>query len=196
MKVFWATIAGVLLVLVCNTNRGIHSTTLHTVVEGVPWAIPIIFGVLLMASFELGRTRFGRYVYSIGGNAEAARRAGINLVWIRTIAFALSGLMAGIAGIIYTSWLGSIATDIDGGTYVLYAVAAAVIGGASLYGGRGKPLHALLGALVIAAIANGLALIGASASATFMVTALVLIVAITVDSVARRGQGASARAKV
>ena len=188
---------GVLLVLVCNTNRGIHSTTLHTVVEGVPWAIPIIFGVLLMASFESARrTRFGRYVYSIGGNAEAAWRAGINLVWIRTIAFALSGLMAGIAGIIYTSWLGSIATDIDGGTYVLYAVAAAVIGGASLYGGRGKPLHALLGALVIAAIANGLALIGASASATFMVTALVLIVAITVDSVARRGQGASPCAKV
>ena len=162
----------------------------------MPWAIPIIFTILLVATFVLGHTRYGRYVYAIGGNAEAARRAGINLALIRTISFMIAGLMAGIAGIIYTSWLRSIATDIDGGTYVLYAVAAAVIGGTSLFGGRGKPLHAVLGGLVIAAIANGLALLGASASATFMVTALVLIVAITVDSVARRGQGASARAKV
>jgi D-xylose transport system permease protein len=196
LKVLLAAVAGVLLVMICNTNRGIHSTTLHTVTEGVPWAIVIILGVVLVTSFVLARTRFGRYLYAIGGNAEAARRAGINLVWVRTIAFALSGLMAGIAGVIYTSWLRSMATDIDGGNYVLYAVAAAVIGGASLYGGRGKPLYALLGGLVIAAIANGLALIGAGAAPTYMVTALVLIVAITVDSVARRGQAASARGKV
>jgi D-xylose transport system permease protein len=196
VKVLLAGVAGFLLVLVCNTNRGIHTATFHTVVEGVPWAIPIIFTILLVATFVLGHTRYGRYVYAIGGNAEAARRAGVNLALIRTISFMIAGLMAGIAGVIYTSWLRSIATDIDGGTYVLYAVAAAVIGGTSLFGGRGKPLHAVLGGLVIAAIANGLALLGASASATFMVTALVLIIAITVDSVARRGQGASARAKV
>ena len=196
VKVLLAAIAGVVLVLVCNTNRGLHSVAIHSVVEGVPWAIPIIFGVLLAASFVLGRTRYGRYVYAIGGNAEAARRAGVNLALIRTVAFGISGLMAGIAGVIYTSWLSSIATDIDGGTYVLYAVAAAVIGGTSLFGGRGKPLHALLGGLVIAAIANGLALIGANAATTYMVTALVLIIAIVVDSVARRGQGASSRGRV
>src|SRR5579863_3264326 len=192
VKVLLAAGAGTLLVWVCNINRGIQ----HTVERGVPWAVPIIFAVLLATSFILGRTCFGRYVYAIGGNAEAARRAGINLALVRTVAFALTGLLAGIAGVIYTSWLSSIATDIDGGTYVLYAVAAAVIGGTSLFGGRGKPLHAILGGLVIAAIANGLALLGASASATYMVTALVLLAAITVDSVARRGQGAGARGKV
>lgn len=194
VKIGLAAAAGVALVLVCNTNRGLHS--FHTVVEGVPWAIPIILGILLAASFTLSRTRFGRYVYAIGGNAEAARRAGVNLSRVRTTAFAITGLMAGFAGVIYTSWLGSIATDIDGGTYVLYAVAAAVIGGTSLFGGRGKPMHALLGGIVIAAIANGLDLLGASASVTYMVTALVLVAAITVDSVARRGQGAIARGKV
>lgn len=196
VKLLSATVGGSLLVLVCNTNRGINSATLHTVVRGVPFAIPIIFGVLMGTTFLLGRTRFGRYVYAIGGNAEAARRAGVNLARIRTLSFCMAGLMAGIAGIIYTSWLGSIATNIDGGTYVLYAVAAAVIGGTSLFGGRGKPLHAMLGGLVIGAIANGLALIGLGAAPTYMVTALVLIAAITVDSVARRGQGAGIRGKV
>ena len=195
MKIVLAAVAGALLVAVCNTNRGIHSSVIHTVVRGVPFVIPIILGILLASGFLLSRTKFGRYVYAIGGNAEAARRAGINLTLVRTACFALAGLLAGIAGVIYTSWLGSIATDIEGGTYVLYAVAAAVIGGTSLFGGRGKPLHALLGGLVIAAIANGLALLGASASATYMVTALVLLIAITVDSVARRGQAASARGK-
>ena len=183
MKIVLAAVAGALLVAVCNTNRGIHSSVIHTVVRGVPFVIPIILGILLASGFLLSRTKFGRYVYAIGGNAEAARRAGINLTLVRTACFALAGLLAGIAGVIYTSWLGSIATDIEGGTYVLYAVAAAVIGGTSLFGGRGKPLHALLGGLVIAAIANGLALLGASASATYMVTALVLLIAITVDSV-------------
>jgi D-xylose transport system permease protein len=196
VKVGLATIAGVLLVLVCNTNRGLNTSTLHTTVEGVPWAIPIILVIVLAASFLLNRTRFGRYIYAIGGSAEAARRAGVNLARIRTAAFGLAGLMAGIAGIIYTSFLQSIAIDIDGGTLVLYAVAAAVIGGTSLFGGRGKPLHAVLGGIVIAAIANGLALIGASAAATYMVTALVLLVAVAVDSIARRGQGATSRGKV
>jgi D-xylose transport system permease protein len=196
VKIAAAALGGIVLVLVCNTNRGINSGGLHTVVRGVPWAIPIIFGVWLAATFVLSRTRFGRYIYAIGGNAEAARRAGVNLARVRTIAFCIAGLMSGIAGVIYTSWLGSIATNIDGGTYVLYAVAAAVIGGTSLFGGRGKPIHAILGGLVIGAIANGLALIGFGAAPTYMVTALVLIAAITVDSVARRGQGAGARAKV
>ena len=89
-------------------------------------------------------------MYAIGGNPEAARRAGINVQGVRRLAFVFSGMTAGLAGLIYVSTLGSISTGVDGGTYTLYAVAAAVIGGASLFGGRGKPLHALLGGLVIA----------------------------------------------
>jgi D-xylose transport system permease protein len=110
----------------------------------------------------------------------------VNLRFIRTSAFALSGLTSGIAGIVLASRLGSISTDLDGGTEVLYAVAAAVIGGTSLFGGRGKMLHALLGGIVIATIYNGLGLLGLSAQATYIVAALVLLVAVTVDAVARR----------
>ena len=108
--------------------------------------LPIVFGVLVLWSFILGRTRFGRYIYAIGGNAEAARRAGINLAVIRTAAFSLAAMTAGIGGIVYASRLRSISTSFDGGTIVLYVVATAVIGGTSLFGGRGHPLHAVLGA--------------------------------------------------
>ena len=176
--------AGVVVVLVCNANRGVLTSL---TLRGVPWVVLIVLGVLAAWTFLLGRTRFGRYVYAIGGNAEAARRAGVNLRRTRTTAFALSGFTSGIAGIIYASRLGSISTDIDS-TLVLYAVAGAVIGGTSLFGGRGKMLHALLGGLVIAAIYNGLGLLGLSAATTFMVAALVLLVAVAVDAGARRGR--------
>ena len=139
------------------------------------------------------RTRFGRYVYAIGGNAEAARRGGVNLARIRTLCFVLASFIAGIAGIVYASRLRSVSTAFDGGTLVLYAVAAAVIGGTSLFGGRGKPLHAVLGGLVIAAIDNGMGLQGYSAPAKYAVTALVLLAAVTIDAVARRGRQASGR---
>jgi D-xylose transport system permease protein len=138
----------------------------------------------------LGRTRFGRYVYAIGGNAEAARRAGVSLARIRILAFVAGNLTAGCAGVVYLSQLGSISNDINGGTYVLYAVAAAVIGGTSLFGGRGRMIHAVLGGLVIATIYNGMGLIGLSAAAQLIVTALVLLAAVVVDSVARRGRTA------
>jgi D-xylose transport system permease protein len=129
-------------------------------------------------------------VYAIGGNAEAARRAGVNLASIRTVAFTLAGLTAGIAGITEASRLRSVSTALDGGQLVLYAVAAAVIGGTSLFGGRGKPLHAVLGGLVIAAIDNGMALKGYSAAAKYIVTAIVLLAAVAVDAIARRGRAA------
>ncbi len=190
LKIGAVAVAGVVLVLICNVNRGSHGG--HVV--GVPWAVPIVLVVLAGSTFVLGRTRFGRYIYAIGGNAEAARRAGINLTLMRTAAFGITGLMAGVGGIMYLSQLGSISTNIDP-TYVLYAVAAAVIGGTSLFGGRGKPIHAVLGALVIAAIANGLGLLGMNAAATYMVTALVLVAAITVDSVARRGSSTKGAAR-
>ena len=117
----------------------------------------------------------------------------MNLAMIRTTAFMLSGLTAGIAGIIYASRLRSVSTSLDGGTLVLYSVAAAVIGGTSLFGGRGKALHAVLGGIVIASIYNGMGLLGMSAASQYMITALVLLAAVTVDALARRGRTASGR---
>lgn len=181
LKVAVMVIAGVVVVLIGNTNRGVAIA-----VEGVPWVMLVVLVVVVAWSFLLGRTRFGRYVYAIGGNAEAARRAGINLSRIRIIAFTLTGLTAGIMGIIYTSYLGSVSANVNGGQNVLYAVAAAVIGGTSLFGGRGRMLSAVLGGLIVAVIYNGLQLLGLGAAAQNMWTAAVLLAAVTVDTVARR----------
>ena len=167
-----------------NSNRG----TLFLAVRGLPWVVLVVLGILVVYTTLLGRTRFGRYIYAIGGNAEAARRAGVNTNRIRVIAFALCGVTAGITGIIYSSYLGSISSGVNGGANVLNAVAAAVIGGTSLFGGRGKMLDALLGGLVVGVIANGLQLLGLSAPAQLMWTAVVLIAAVTVDALTRRGR--------
>jgi D-xylose transport system permease protein len=183
LKIVVIAAAGIALVLVCNTDRGALIP-----VQGVPYVVLVVLGVLGVWTFLLGRTRFGRYLYAIGNNAEAARRAGISLGWNKQWAFTLTGLTAGIAGVVYASRLGSISNNIDGGTLVLYAVASAVIGGASLFGGRGKMVYALLGGLVIATIYNGMGLLGLAASYQYMVTALVLVAAVTIDSLARRGR--------
>jgi D-xylose transport system permease protein len=182
LKIVVMAIAGVAVVLIGNKNRGVGLT----VVRGVPWVVLVVLVVLVAWSFLLGRTRFGRYIYAIGGNAEAARRAGINLSRIRVLAFTLCGLTAGIMGIIYTSQLGSISTGVPGGNNVLYAVAAAVIGGTSLFGGRGKMLGAVLGGFIVAVIYNGLELLGLGAAPQYMWTAAVLLAAVTVDTLARR----------
>jgi D-xylose transport system permease protein len=183
-KIAVIAVAGIVVVAVCNVNRGAAGATLR----GVPWVVPIIIAVLVLWTFLLGRTRFGKYIYAIGGNAEAARRAGINLTRIRLGAFTLGAVTAGIAGIIYASTLGNISANVDGGQLVLYAVAAAVIGGTSLFGGRGKMVHALLGGIIVAVINNGMGLIGLSAPVQLIVTALVLLAAVIVDAVARRGR--------
>jgi D-xylose transport system permease protein len=175
-------VGGILLVYVCNLDRSSGVTPL----KGVPWVVPVIGVVLLIYSVFLARTRTGRYMYAIGANPEAARRAGIKVQRIRRIAFTLSAMTAGIAGLVYASFLGSISTDVPGGNYTLFGVAAAVIGGASLFGGRGKPLHALLGGLVIGVVFNGLALMGISAQGQFIATGVVLLVAATVDAFVRR----------
>jgi len=181
LKIIIMAIAGVVVVLIGNTNRGIT-----IVLRGVPWVVLVVLGVLIIWSVVLGRTRFGRYMYAIGGNAEAARRSGVNLSRVRVLAFTLCGLTAGIMGIIYASYLGSISNDVNGGQNVLYAVAAAVIGGVSLFGGRGKMLGAVLGGLIVAVISNGLLLLGLGAAAQDMWTAAVLLAAVTVDTLARR----------
>jgi D-xylose transport system permease protein len=187
-KVGAAAAAGVVIVAVCNANRGVLNP-----VRGVPWVVLIVLGVLFAWSFLLNRTRFGRDAHAIGSNAEAARRAGVSLVTIRTVSFALAGLTAGVGGIIYASALRSVSSGTDGATLVLYAVAAAVIGGTSLFGGRGKPLDGVLGGIVIAAIYNGIYLLGMSAAAQDLIFALVLLAAVSADVLARRGQ-ASRRA--
>ncbi len=174
-------VAGFVLVYVCNLNRGVL-----TPVEGIPWVIPFVLIVLLAQSFLMARTRLGRYMYAIGASPEAARRAGIKVERIRTIGFALCSFTAGLAAVVYSSRLGSISVGFDGGTYVLYAVAAAVIGGASLFGGHGKPIHPVLGGLVIATLTNGLALLNISTAGTDVATAVVLLVAVAVDSTLRR----------
>ena len=181
LKIAGIALTGVVLVLLCNTDRG-----RVIAIKGVPWVVLLVLAVLAAWTFLLGRTKFGRYLYAIGGNPEAARRAGINLARIRTLGFVLASSTAGIAGIVYASRLRSVSTALDGGTLVLYSVAAAVIGGTSLLGGRGKAVHAVLGGIVIAAIDNGMGLQGYSAAAKNVVTALVLLAAVTIDSVARR----------
>jgi D-xylose transport system permease protein len=181
LKVALATAAGVALVVVSNLNRGALVP-----LRGMPWVVLLILAVTVAWSVLLGRTRTGRYIYAIGASPEAARRAGINVAWIRTLAFGLAGFTAGLAGLVYESRLGSITVGFDGGTYVLYAVAAAVIGGTSLFGGRGKAIHPLIGGIVIGAVYNGLGLLGISVAGTDIAFALVLLAAVAVDSVVRR----------
>jgi len=178
---------GLILVAVLNHNRG----TAYQALSGVPWVVPIILVLLGLTTVLLARTKFGRYVYAIGGNAEAARRAGINLRRVRVLAFALCGLFAGITGILFISLLGSAEENFPGGQYVLYSVAGAVIGGVSLFGGRGRMLGAVLGGFVVAVIYNGVELEGYGAAGQYIWTALVLLAAVTLDAIARRGTAPS-----
>jgi D-xylose transport system permease protein len=182
LKVAAIAIAGVVVVLIGNTNRGAGLS----IVEGVPWVVLVVLVVVIAWSFLLSRTRFGRYVYAIGGNAEASRRAGINLSRVRVLAFTLCGLTAGVMGIVFASYLGSVSTGVQGGQNVLLGVAAGVIGGVSLFGGRGKMIGAVLGGLIVAVIYNGLELLGLGAAPQNIWTAVVLLAAVTVDTLARR----------
>jgi D-xylose transport system permease protein len=183
-KIVGFAVAGIVLALIFNTDRSTFA-----VIRGMPFAIPIDVGMLLGGTYILTKTKTGRYIYAIGGNKEAARRAGINVNRYRLLAFVFAGVTSGVAGLLYASDLGGMNDAVPGGQYVLYAVAAAVIGGTSLYGGRGKMIHAVIGGLVIATIYNGMALIQVSTAVEFIVIGVVLLAAITVDSVARRGQG-------
>jgi D-xylose transport system permease protein len=184
LKIVVALAAGVLVVAISNVNRAHFG-----VIEGLPYIIPIVLVVMGASTMLLDRTRFGRYVYAIGGNPEAARRAGISLPKIRTWCFLLGALTAGIAGILFASWQVSLTTNVikDANSYVLLAVAAAVIGGTSLFGGRGKTIHGVLGGLMIGGIYNGLILIGVTSDWIDIVVALVLLAAGVIDVLSRRG---------
>ena len=182
LKMAFMVIVGVVVVGICDVNRANLGT-----VEGVPWVIPIVFVILGAWTLLLERTKFGRYIYAIGGNPEAARRAGINLAGVRTAAFALCSLTAAIAGLLNASYLGGVSNNVNGGQLVLYAVAAAVIGGTSLFGGRGRVLHGVLGGLVVGAIYNGMYLLGLDVKWQYIVTGIVLLIAVTIDALSRRG---------
>jgi D-xylose transport system permease protein len=184
LKIALMAVAGIALVAICNVNRAHFGT-----IEGVPYIIPIVLVVLGAATILLQRTRFGRYVYAIGGNPEAARRAGVSLVSIRTWSFVLAAVISGIAGILFASWQVSLTTNIikASNSYVLLAVAAAVIGGTSLFGGRGKTIHGVLGGLVIGGIYNGLYLLSVQSQWIDVVVAAVLLAAALIDVLSRRG---------
>jgi D-xylose transport system permease protein len=158
--------------------------------RGVP-KVALILGILLAFwSFVATRTRFGRHVYAVGGSAEAARRAGINVDRVRIAVFMISGFMAGAGGIMLASRLRSVATNTGSGNLLLLVIAAAVIGGTSLFGGVGRVVSALLGALVIASIQNGMDLMGLASGTKFVITGLVLLGAVLVDAYAKRRRAA------
>jgi D-xylose transport system permease protein len=162
--------------------------------RGIPYVGLLMLVLLVFWTFIATRTRFGRHVYAVGGNAEASRRAGISVKNVKLVVFAICSAMAALGGIVLASRLSSVDTSTGGGTVLLYSIAACVIGGTSLFGGRGKVNSAVLGAVVIAMIDNGLGLVNVSAGTKFVVTGIVLLAAVTLDSLSRRRSEASGRA--
>jgi D-xylose transport system permease protein len=158
--------------------------------RGVPKVAIILLVLLASWSFIASRTTFGRHVYAVGGSAEASRRAGINVDRVRIAVFMISGFMAGVGGIMLASRLRSVATNTGGGNLLLLVIASAVIGGTSLFGGVGRVVSALLGALVIASIQNGMDLLGLASGTKFVITGLVLLAAVLVDAYAKRRRAA------
>jgi D-xylose transport system permease protein len=191
-KIAFIAIAGVVALTICNVNRS--QGTLPII--GMPWVLPLVLAVVGGATLLLERTQFGRHMYAVGGNPEAARRAGVGVNNVRMWAFILCSATAGLGGIIYASSLGGITTNINGGQYVLFAVAAAVIGGTSLMGGRGRAIHGLLGGLTIGAIYNGLFLLGLPVEAQLIATGLVLFAAVSVDALSRRSATSGSMARM
>jgi D-xylose transport system permease protein len=155
-------------------------------IQGVPYVVPIILGLLVIGTFVLNRTRYGRHIYAVGGNSEAARRAGINVSKIRASVFVVASATAAVGAIVYSSKAGSVDPQAGGLNTLLFAVGAAVIGGTSLFGGRGKVVHAVIGGLVLAVVENGLGLLDQPAAVVNIITGLVLLLAATVDALSRR----------
>jgi D-xylose transport system permease protein len=160
--------------------------------QGVPYSTAILFGFIILFWLILTKTSFGRHIYAVGGNAEAARRAGINVVGVRIVAFTLCSMLAAVGGIILASRGTAVASQIDS-TLLLNAIAAAVIGGTSLFGGRGSAWSIVLGILIIGSLVNGLALLSQGTDVSEMVEGAVLVIAVTVDAIVRRAQAQTGR---
>jgi D-xylose transport system permease protein len=161
--------------------------------RGVPLAVLTLLGFVLLFFFITTKTSFGRHIFAVGGNAEAARRAGINVTRVRVVVFMIASTMAAIGGIMAASRLLAVNQSSGAGDFLLLAIAAPVIAGTSLFGGRGSVWHALLGALVIQSISNGMDLLGLQSSVKFMVTGAVLLAAVIVDAIARSQRQAQGR---
>jgi D-xylose transport system permease protein len=162
--------------------------------RGLPLALVIFGGLVVLVDLLVKRTRYGRHVLAVGGNAEAARRAGIQVDNVRLVVFTLASTLAAAGGILAAARLFAVNQSSGASDTLLNAIAAAVIGGTSLFGGRGSAYSALLGGLVIFSIQNGMNLLGAESDIKFLVTGGVLLLAATVDALARRGRQAAGRA--
>ena len=182
LRVVGLAAVGVVVVAVANDDRG------------VPYVFLLLTALFILWTYVLNRTTFGRHVYAVGGSAEAARRAGINVDRVKIACFMICSSMAALGGIVLASRLRSVDTNAGSGSILLYSIAAAVIGGTSLFGGRGNIHSAILGAVVIMSIDNGLGLLGLSSGTKFVVTGLVLLAAVAVDSISRRGRENAGRA--
>ena len=161
--------------------------------RGFPLAFLIVIVMLVFWTWVAERTTFGRHVYAVGGNAEAARRAGINVRKIKILVFMICGAMSGLGGVILAARLNSVSLDAGGGTLLLDAIASAVVGGTSLFGGRGRVLSALMGALVLSTVENGIDLVGYPSNVKYMTTGLILLAAVTLDAFSRRRLARSGR---
>jgi D-xylose transport system permease protein len=196
LSVWVAMVAGlavVVIVAVFLLNQERQRAGAPIVIQGVPWVVPVVTVLFVALTFLLTRTGFGRHVYAVGGNAEAARRAGIDVPNIKTICFILGSTLAVVAGILLASRDNSVSPTTGGAQTLLYAVGAAVIGGTSLFGGRGRVVDAVTGGLVVAIIANGLPLVTEKSGVQFIINGLVLLLAASVDAISRRRAAATGR---
>jgi D-xylose transport system permease protein len=183
----------VVLLAVFLLNQERQRPNAPIVIQGVPWVVPLVTALVVVLSFMLMRTSFGRHIYAVGGNAEAARRAGIGVPNVKTVCFILCSTLAVVAGILLASRDNSVSPTTGGAQTLLYAVGAAVIGGTSLFGGRGKIYDAVTGGLVVAIIANGLPLVTQKSGIQFIINGLVLLLAASVDAISRRRAAATGR---
>jgi D-xylose transport system permease protein len=176
------------MTFVLNQNRSRVPTF---IIEGIPYAVFLVGALLIFWTLVFGRTAYGRHIYAVGGNTEAARRAGIAVDRLKISAFVIASSMAAISGIISASYTGKVSPGSGGGNVLLYAVGAAVIGGTSLFGGKGLIRDAVIGGLVIATIDNGLGLLNQSAYINYIITGSVLLLAASVDAISRRRRSAT-----
>lgn len=190
VKVTALAVLGAVATALLTINR---SPNPAIVVSGVPYVVPIILGLLVIGTYVLTKTQYGRHIYAVGGNREAARRAGINVTQIRASVFVVCSSCAALGAIVYSSKVGSVDPQAGGLNTLLFAVGAAVIGGASLFGGKGRVADAVIGGTVLAVVANGLGLLRQPAAVVAIITGLVLLLAATVDALSRRRAATAAR---
>jgi D-xylose transport system permease protein len=189
IKVGAVVLLGAVATYLLTLNRSPNPTL--TTIQGVPYVVPIILALLVVGTFVLDRTRYGRHVYAVGGNKEAARRAGVKVDKIRMSVFVICSSVAAIGAIVYSSKVGSVDGNAGNGNTLLFAVGAAVIGGTSLFGGRGRLRDAVIGGLVLTTVQNGLGLLGFQADTVNIITGLVLLVAASVDALSRKRAAAA-----